>query len=327
MVDRAEVQKFGSFNNQVVCSFFEQTVESSFPTTITSGMTIDFVAPNTTLKDEDGNHWNVTRFYDHSHATMLSIGNDKDGRKMYEQVPEVARGYRGMVSNTRNADSHATKSLMSIPGTEPFSYRRWVDRVQWDEGELLSLTGVRAAPALSWYLPSAKGGLMFTSYISKVEGTILGKKCEGFSEFATHWCAPGNSFIDEWAAVGIAWLIVCNEYTDGSRHLCHIGLGRDDLRFALIADEKGPCIATTDVDLKIGLDEGRYPKTLDWQIAGQHWHWEGKPSGDMGNPAMGIERGREGVARLVGDPRQVRLAYGWVNFYADDRIDPYVVTG
>ena len=317
-------QPFGSFNNRALCGFFNQTIESSFPTTTTFGMNINFMAPNTTVKDEDGNIWNITRYFDPNNATGITFGTNKGGRKMYQQIPEVAQAYRGMVMNVRDDHSHTTVGIMQDPNLEPFSYRRQVDSMAWSEGKLLSLTGTTAAPALSWYMPTEQGGLMFTSYVSKVEGTVMGRRCEGFSEFATHWCAPGVSWLMEYSKVAMAWLIICNEYTDGSRDLCHVGFCLNDLRFALMASEQGPRLVTTDVEMEVELDEGRYPKTLDWKIGDERWHWEGEPSGDMGDPARGIERGREGIARRVGDTRELKLAYGWVSFMGDSRIDPYI---
>ena len=185
--------------------------------------------------------------------------------------------------------------------------------------------GVAAAPGIAWYSPNEQGGWMFTSYITRVSGTVMGRKVEGFSEYATCWSAPGVSWPATYIERGMVWLIVCNEYEDGTRDLCHIGYNRDDCQFAFMLTEKGPRMVTRDVKLQIELDEGRYPKTLHYEIGGEKWRWDGAPHGHIGHPQVGIERGREGVAKRAGDTRKVKIAYGWVNFFADSRIDHLVI--
>lgn len=320
-----EVGAFGDFNNKNVFGFFRQTIESSFPTTTMFGMQIDALVPNATLLDEDGALWNVVRYYDHRSTLGLLLRTNADGAKLYNPIPDAARAYAGPLVNRREGDAHITEIAMPIPGREPFRYHRTVDRMEWSEGGLLSLTGVEACPGICWYSPNSQGGWMFTSYITRVQGTVMGRKCQGFSEYATCWAAPGVSWPATYIERGMVWLIVCNEYDDGTRDLCHIGYNRDDCQFAFMATENGPRMVTRDVKLKIVLDEGRYPKRLHYEIGGEQWLWEGAENGHMGHPQIGIERGREGVARRVGDTRKVKLAYGWVNFFSDERIDPFVI--
>lgn len=320
-----EVGPFGAFNNKSVFGFFQPTIESSYPTTTMFGMRIDALVPNATLQDEEGNLWNVVRYHDHRSSLGLLLRTNADGGKLYNPAPGMERAYVGPVRNTRTADSHIAESSMPIPGKEPYRYVRHVDRMEWSEGELLNIKGVEAAPGISWYSPNEQGGWMFTSYITRVSGTVMGRKCEGFSEYATCWSAPGVSWPATYIERGMVWLIVCNEYEDGTRDLLHLGYNRDDCQFAFVATEKGPRMVTRDIKLQIELDEGRYPKTLHYEIGGEKWRWDGAEHGHIGHPKVGIERGREGIARREGDTRKLKLAYGWVNFFSDSRIDHLVI--
>jgi len=328
------VGKLGDFNNKNVFGYFEHTIEASYPTNQMFGMRIDALCPNATLQDEEGNLWNIVRYHDHQSSIGLLLRTNADGAKLYDPHPDAARAYAGPLTNRREADAHIAESIplvpgrtAGIPGRQPFYYRRQVDQMEWREGELLSLTGVSVSPGISWYSPNSEGGWMFTSYISRVEGTIMGRKCQGFSEYATLWTAPGVSWSRTYQERGMVWLILCNEYEDGTRDLCHIGYNRGDCQFAFMGTEKGPRMVTRDVKLQIELDEGRYPKTLHYEIGGEKWRWDGAAHGHMGHPTAGIERGREGIMCRVGETRKVKLAYAWVNFFADDRIDPLVIKG
>jgi len=326
MGNELQVRELGSFNNKNVFGFFEPTIEASYPTTTMYGMRVDALVPSATLRDEDGNLWNVVRYFDHGSTTGLLLRTNKDGRKMWQNLTEADdRAYLGPVMNSNDEIVHTAIGVKQWDNRQPFRYRRWVDKMEWQEGDLLSLTGVSAAPGLSWYSPNEKGGWMFTSYLTRVEGTIMGRKCEGFSEFGTCWSAPGVSWNETYMQRGGVWLIVCNEYTDGTRDLCHIGYNVGDCQFAMMATENGPRVVTRDVSLAIELDKGGYPKQLDYVIDGEKWCWQGTPDGDLGDPNVGVERGREGIARREGDTRELSLAYAWVNFFSDSRIDSLVV--
>ena len=334
MGNELNVGALGDFNNKNVFGFFEQTLEASFPTSTMFGMRIDALCPSATLQDETGALWNVVRYFDHRSTLGMLLRTNADGAKFYEQTPDAVRAYSGPISNAIIGDTHISASL---PGAEnrispvrnmqPFHYGRALNRMEWNEGDLMSLTGVSACPAISWYSPNADGGWMFTSYLTRVEGTIMGRKCSGFSEYATLWAGPGQNWSKTYVERGAIWLIVCNEYDDGTRDLCHIGFNRDDCQFAMMATEKGPRMVTRDIKLCVELDDSgfRYPKTLHYEIGGEKWRWEASEHGHLGHPTIGIERGREGIAMREGDTRKVKLAYGWVNFFADDRIDHLII--
>jgi len=332
MNSKSLVGEFGDFNNKVVFGFFDPKIEDSFPTTRKFGMVIDALVPNATLQDETGALWNVVRYHDHRSTLGMLLRTNADGAKFYEQIPDAARAYAGPLVNRLEGGAHFTETPGALdarpqPGTpkQPFRYHRTLEGMEWSEGDLLHLTGVKAAPGICWYSPNAQGGWMFTSYLTRVKGTIMGRKCEGFSEYATIWAAPGVNWSQTYTERGSVWLIVCNEYEDGTRDLCHLGFNRDDCQFAFIGNEHGPIKVTRDIKVQIVLDQGRYPKTLFYEIDGEKWRWDGAEHGHLGHPDIGIERGREGICTRVGEKRKVKLSYAWVNFFSDHRIDPFVI--
>jgi hypothetical protein len=332
MGDQVRVGPFGDFNNKNVFGFFDHKIEDSFPTKTMFGMRIDALCPNATLRDETGALWNVVRYHDHAKTLGMLLRTNADGVRFYEQHPDAGRAYAGPVVNRLVNGTHITEvpggaDARPTPGggRQAFRYERTVDDMVWSEGDLMQLTGVKAAPAIGWYSPNEEGGWMFTSYLTRVKGTIMGRKCEGFSEYATCWSAPGVNWNQTYVDRGMIWLIVCNEYEDGTRDLCHLGYNRDDSQFAFMADENGPIKVTRDIKLKVVLDKGRYPKTLFYEIDGEQWRWDGTAHGDLGHPQIGIERGREGTCTRVGEKRKPILSYGWVNFFSDSRIDHLVI--
>jgi hypothetical protein len=332
MDSKVKVGGFGDFNNKNVFGFFNPKIEDSFPTATKFGMVIDALVPNATLQDEQGFLWNVVRYHDHRSTLGLLLRTNADGVKFYDQVPDASRAYVGPLANRLEGDAHITETPAPLDarpepngGKQPFRYHRTIDRMEWSEGDLLQLTGVSAAPGICWYSPNEQGGWMFTSYLTRVQGTVMGRKCQGFSEYATCWAAPGVNWSQTYVERGMVWLIVCNEYEDGTRDLCHLGFNRDDCQFAFMANERGPIKVTRDIKVQIVLDHGRYPKTLFYEIDGEKWRWDGAEHGHLGHPQIGIERGREGRCTRVGETRKLVLSYAWVNFFSDDRIDPFVI--
>jgi len=321
-----KVREHGDYENQALIGFFEETMDSSNPETRKFGLNVDAVAPNVMVYDEDGNMWNLVRYCGYGGSLGLSISTNADGRKMYDrQHPLSDRAYAGPVQHIIEGDAHVIQNLgLTDKRRQPFYYRRTTKEIEWTEGDIVQLTGKRLGPAISWYSFDEDGGWGFSAYLSRVSGTIMGKKVEGFSEFSTVWTPPGISFGPLYYEKGASWLLAINEYENGEYECCHLGHLAAGAKFAMIEDNTGPRACTTDVDLEIALDKIGYPDELNYTIEGERWEWRPRPGGDMGDPANPIHRDREGVLRRVGDTRTPKLSMGWVNFFSDERLAPYL---
>jgi hypothetical protein len=321
-----KVREHGNFENQAIIGFFEETMESSNPETRKFGLNIDAVSPNCMVYDEDGAMWNITRFASYGSTLGIRVNTNSDGRKMYEKEhPMEDRAFIGPVVHSIQGGSHVIEGL-GVPdrSREPFYYRRTTKEIEWREGDILSLTGKRLGPAISWFNFDEDGGWGFSAYLSRISGTVMGKKVAGFSEFSTVWTPPGISFGPLYFEKGGSWLLACNDYGDGQYECIHVGHLAKGARFALIENQDGPVAATSDVELEVVVDDLGYPDELNYVIAGERWEWRPRPGGDIGDPAHPIQRDREGVLRRVGDTREPALTMGWVNFFNDERLAPYL---
>ena len=240
-------------------------------------MRVDLCSLNAVLTDEEGFLWYVVRFHDHAYSPTFRLRTNGYGENLYSDVAKTTEGYVGFVKHSSMANSHIAESAHAIVGKQGYQFERRIDQMQWDEGSLLTLTGTAACPVMAFVSPDAKGGWGFTSDAYRVEGTVMGRRCRGFFESGTGWAGPGISFMQAYGERNMLWCIVCNQYEDGTCDIAHISHMRGENRFALIANEKGPYMATRDVDLEFVMDQDvgktRYPKTMNLVLGGEKWRW------------------------------------------------------
>jgi hypothetical protein len=340
------VRKRGDFNGQVVFGFYPPQVAASHPAGSWYGMRVDLYSINTVLTDEDGHLWYILRFHDHAHSPAFRLRTNGYGLDLYREHPDVARGYIGPIRHEVDAERHLTVSTYAAPGNlpergnlpesrqavpdkQPLHLARWVDRMEWREGDLFSLTGVQVCPVMSFVAPDAKGGWGWDSNIFRLEGTVLGRKVKGFCEYGIGWAGPGVSYMDSYRKACLHWHFLCNQYEDGTYDLAHIGYMQGEMQFAMIADENGPVMATRDLKLQVELDEGgnlaRYPKVIHLELGGVKWQWNHADDSKVKHPPIPGSASREGYAQRVGDTRKLAYGWGWLNTTGDARIDPHVI--
>jgi hypothetical protein len=137
------------------------------------------------------------------------------------------------------------------------------------------------------------------------------------------WAPPGVNWLKMYNQKALAWIAVGNEYEDGTLEVGHIMYLKDKVRYAMIADENGPLICTTDVSFEMDLDENEVPKGIRWFVNGEEWRWEGEPGGEVGAPHKGLYRGAEGRCQKKGDTRKPKVWYAWGDFFGDGRCLPF----
>lgn len=323
------VRKMFDFSGQAMCGYFEETLECALYDHQTFGLNNDCNVPNTLLHDEDGNVWLVYRFTDYKGTAGLLISTNAEGRKLSEPHPIVAKAYAGPCTQTIEGDSHFIRNLSPgsnryTPADKGFVYRRSLENIEWIENDIMELTGVRMCPAKCWFDFDSKGGMGFISFISRVEGTLLGRKVNGFSEFAIQFLPPGQSLITEYRDKASSWMIICNEYDNGEYDFGHVGLLASGSRFGMIADQNGPRLASNNTNFEAYVNEDGFPEKLIYSVEGERWIWRPIPNGDVGTLDSPITRDRIGIGQREGDTRTPRYSYGWVNFFLNDGLKPYI---
>jgi len=315
------VKKFGDYSGQALSGFFQETLEASFPSTQMFGLNIDATVPNALLFDEEGNSWLVVRHAGYSSSLGLQLRTNAEGKTLSEGGP-TPDAYAGPISHRLEGEAHIIESL--VPADNPFYYSRSLDKVEWREGDIMSLEGPRLCPGKSWFVRDDEGGWGFTSYISKLSGTLMGRKVVGFSEFAVVFMPPGQSFATEFPRKGASWLIICNEYEGGEYDFCHVGVLADGSSFGLIADQNGAQVCAKSVDFETKVNEDGYPDQMIYTVDGERWIWTPSPNSYVSPLSHPFQRDRIGVGQREGDKRTPILSYGWVNFFNDGRLDPYM---
>jgi hypothetical protein len=252
------------------------------------------------------------------------------GSDLYTDLGAAEGAYIGPVRHRRDGDAHIAESVQAGPGKQPYRVRRCVDGLEWSEGDLFSLTGESVCPTMAFVAPDAAGGWGFTSGVTRIEDTVMGRKAWGFCEFGTGWAGAGVAYMTRYEASRLHWMILANQYEDGTYDIAHISHMMGENRFALVADEKGPRMATHDVKLAVDLDHGgnraRYPKVVNLELGGEQWRWSHVDDSHVDLPRVTSAASREGYAQRVGDTRKLAYGWGWLNTSGDSRIDPFVTT-
>jgi hypothetical protein len=323
-----DVRKRGEFGHQCVVGAYEPNLAESWNLSTYFGLGLDGNYLYGTFRDAEGHLFAVIRKAGQESSRGLFIQTDLDGGHL-QLHPDSWKSMRGGPIEYSLTDKEIlTQSRHGLPG-EPFSYRQRVDGGEWDEGELLSLTGTAIGPGLQWYDPWIGGGGMYCSHLNRATGRILGRDVEGFYGYDQLYLPSGMTWNmgPYFNRIHIAWHAFMNEYEDGSFEVGQIGYGAEDWGFAMITTQDGPTVMTTKVEAEFVLDENGFAERCLYHFDGIEWEWIADPHGKMTMMGSGAGsgvggryyRGCDGRSHRRDDPRGFKVWSGWMETYGDSR--------
>ncbi len=231
-------------------------------------------------------------------------------------VLPVSRRSARSTDVVRGWDDDGCLRLESAPGVEGDSFKvtASADSFSWREGDTAEFEGRLVGPGLHWHLPDDVGGMYYASRLFEVEGNVLGREVEGFVALDDLYM-HGTVYVDD-ILVGeeaeIAWYTWATRYEDGTLDGGHFLYGHNRLGFALLTNERGEVVATSDIRGEVTLDDGgSWPEGILLRAGGETWEFLPDPRGRMvdlmpiPNPQV------EGRWRRVGDTRQPKHWFAW----------------
>ncbi|CAB4364144.1 MAG: hypothetical protein F2681_09055 [Actinobacteria bacterium] len=267
------------------------------------------------VRDGDGNIWSPMRRFmsgDGGHEKLLLQTNaDSDAMHVNRASKHSATGFGvqrsfadGVVQFANDPDAQG----------QPFAISVTADTFHWVEDGVLELTGTAVKPGLHWHLPDTNKGMYYVSQIFEVEGRILDKEVRGFIPMDQLYMDgviyEDDIFIGDEAE--LVWYTWATRYLDGSFEGGHFMLGHRHLGFAVVYDEHGSVVTSTDLGGEVTLDgEGPWPTRIDLTAGGQQWEFLPDPRGRMvdlmpiPNPQI------EGRWRRRGDTREPAHWFAW----------------
>ena len=318
----------GNFGHQCVVGAYEPNLEDSWNEKTYFGLALSGNYIYGSFRDEDGNIYAAIRKSGEESSRGLFIQTTLGGGhlELHEDSWKSFRG--GPIEYTLNDKEIVSESRKGLPG-EPFGYRQRVDGGEWDEGELLNLSGPTIGPGLHWYDPTRDAGGMYACTMVRASGTILGRRVEGFYGYDQLYLPPGQTWNmgPYFNRIHVAWHAIMNEYDDGTFEVGQIGYGAEDWGFAMLVSQDGAVVMTTDVQAEISLDENSFAERVLYKFGGIEWEWKADPQGQMKMLGAGsgagvggrFYRGCDGQSKRVGEKRGIKTWSGWMETYNDAR--------
>lgn len=194
--------------------------------------------------------------------------------------------------------------------------------VTWIDGAAIDVAGSLLGPAVQWFNTWEGGACYSASAKYHSSGMFLGRPVEGFVGHEIHYFSPGANWLDSPYGRGreICWQQVANLYEDGTVVHGTLACGTEGWGFAMLHDEEGRFVATTDVEVEATVRPSGYPATVTYRFADQSWTWRLDPQGERpqivpGSPMFGAD----GTCTRDGDGRPVRLSMGNSDWWGDGR--------
>lgn len=231
--------------------------------------------------------------------------------------------FHGALNRRIEGNAHISESWDFPPVSKPFKIIRRIDGLDWQEGELLDLKGhLVGGCGMQWYSPFKGGGAMYTSHLHRASGTILGTKVEGFFGWDPVYLPAGLDWLEAPPNTEseVFWFTLGNEYDDGTIEVGQIGVGVRGWAIAMINNQDGPLVYTTNVTAEVEAKENGFPARFLVNIEGENWEWIADPHGEMHLWAMmghKLYRTSQGRAQRVDDKRKIRVWSGWTDFFVD----------
>ena len=278
-----------------------------------------------TLRDPGGNLLRMLRGVESHDSTMRSLFAAEPGKQLASH-PRAEEMWLGPTSITREADNVVFQSV-GAPEQGGFTFVSTSTGIRWDDATVLSVEGEAVGPAIQWFNTWAGGACFSATAKYRVRGTFLGRAVEGFAGHEIHYFPAGLGWLDGPYGSGreICWQQVANEYEDGTLIQGTFAYGQDGWGFAMLHDEDGRFVATTDVRAEATVRPNGYPETIRYEFSGQSWTWRIDAQGERPMVTELPLRGADGTCRRDGDSRAVRYSMGNSDWWTDGRADPIVV--
>lgn len=280
-----------------------------------------------TLRDEDGNLLRMLRAVEAETSIMRSLFVAEPGGQLTRHARSDEM-WSGPTSIQRDGDTVQFCSI-GVDGHQRFRFVHTPGGCSWDDAQVLSVAGGAVGPAVQWFNTWADGACFSTTAKYRISGVFLGRAVEGFLGHEIHYFSTGFNWLNAPYGRGreICWQQIANEYDDGTIVQATFAYGADGWGFAMLHDERGEFISTTDIRAEATVRANGYPTSIRYEFADQSWTWRIDPHGERPLIESIAMLGADGTCVRDGDTRGVRYAMGNSDWWTDGRAEGIIRRG
>ena len=282
------------------------------------------------LSDADGNFYAPIRKVVTEMSTGLQLSSNRDADNL-DIAPEVfLSSHRGAGVAWRIAEDEKSfaVSAAATPYSRPFDITIADDEFSWGEGDLMQLHGRRLGLGYQWFTPNIdeRGGNFYGSQAFAASGHVEGRDVQGYMAIDSFYGPTGQVYKNGpiFNAVELAWVSFVNTFEGGEHESGGLCLGKEHWGFALVSDQSGAVVETTEIEADVTLDSDRYVETARYVAGGTEWEFTATDRGQM--RALAAARGdayhgQAGTVRRVGDQRIPLTSHAWIETFPLNGLD------
>jgi hypothetical protein len=308
----------GDFGFRPLVDIYTPRLEDMHPQATRFGLPLQGIWAYGALRGEEGNLYGLYRKLVGPLTSGLGLMALRDG--VLRVDPASVRAARGAITRRIDPDVHVYEG-QPMPGEQPFALRVDDTTMGWSEGDIMSIEATLGGPGFQVYMPGRTESAFYASQLYRAEGTILGKPVRGFTLFDQSYMPSGIDWRESiiFEDLEHVWGSFASEYEDGSLEWGHLAFGRKNFAFAVIANDDGPILVTTDVEGGVDVEADDWASRILFRAGGQEWEWIADPDGRLGDFSAS-RRGylaQTGWTRRLGETRKPRRWFAWQETFPD----------
>jgi hypothetical protein len=314
----------GDFEHRVLTAAYTPNVRIHHPYNTPFGMSEQVVYFYGGWREADGTLHVFERKFIGPMTAGLWLMNARGGSVSIE--PVSASTVRGEVKRQYTDNSVLLHGAMmeKVGGSGgEFRFEATNDSFTWTEGDVLALNGGLVGPGVQIYSPDRSEPILYISELYKVGGRVLNDDVEGFV-FYDHAYWPSGYDWKEFRVfkdLQLGWEAFANEYDDGTVEWGHLCLGRQGFNFAAVAGRECAIVMDSAVTGGVDVGEDDWAQRATWRASsGEEWSFQLEDGGRLSEfsaARWGGYRAQAGHTRRIGDDRNVRLGFSWLETFAD----------
>ncbi|WP_405136482.1 hypothetical protein [Nocardia sp. NBC_01388] len=320
----------GSFNHRAICSGrrFEPAAVLAQDTVI-HGLVPEAGYIWGTLRDDQGGLHSIMRrvpaVRDNAETggdirslggkLILSSSAGGDEQLLLRREPRHAPDSNELVRRVLHSGAVELATPVNEHGRSAM-LRLSAETLEYQESDVIDVTGTLVAPPLQWFLPGPDSSLLYLTQTWLVEGQLAGKRVRGFLFWEEAWMREGGRlYIDKdplHDAQYTTWYSWANHYEDGSAEVGHFLFGNGDFHVGVIGHSDGTVTTAHSMDAVIRRNaDGYWHDGIDYSINGKEWICEPDPRGRMEGLGRIPNPQQEGRIHRISDTRVPDVWMAW----------------